>query len=285
MFSTLELQPSVRVAHYYEFPPGSQASESSRYGYCYAFHLIDEGKGKIAVPDGLFNVKKGDLIYFPPKLLHSFISDPDQPLATYNIYCEIWSSEPLATTQHLVWNVADFDRSYLTQIKVNTEIDELPYHLPLQHHGTMIALFAHIVNHYQKSNPASNLIASSLLKAFLLEFIQLSKAPLLTDYRIKPIIDMIDQEANAGRRYETWLALSGMKKTQFHELFKQASGLSPKAYWTQAIMKRAAAALWESNRSVTDLADDLGYSSIHHFTKQFTAFYGVSPSVFRKRRR
>jgi len=96
-----------------------------------------------------------------------------------------------------------------------------------------------------------------------------------------PIIDLINQEANAVRDYETWLALSGLRKTQFHDLFKKATGLSPKAFWTRAIMKQAAAALRESNRSITELADDLGYSSIHRFTKQFTAYYGVSPSVFR----
>jgi methylphosphotriester-DNA--protein-cysteine methyltransferase len=74
------------------------------------------------------------------------------------------------------------------------------------------------------------------------------------------------------------------EKTQFPELFKFTAGLSPKAYWTKSIMKQASMALWESNRSVTDIAADLGYSSIHHFTKQFTAYYGVSPSQFRKRK-
>ena len=48
-------------------------------------------------------------------------------------------------------------------------------------------------------------------------------------------------------------------------------------------MKQAAAALKESNRTITDIAIDLGYTSIHHFTKQFTSFYGANPSVYRKK--
>jgi AraC-like DNA-binding protein len=105
------------------------------------------------------------------------------------------------------------------------------------------------------------------------------------DYRIKPILDRINREANMGSDYTGWLKESGLGKTQFHELFKQATGLSPKSYWTNAIMKQASVILWESTRSITNIAEDLGYSSIHHFTKQFSAFYGVSPSEFRKRKR
>ncbi|OAB28357.1 hypothetical protein PMSD_22810 [Paenibacillus macquariensis subsp. defensor] len=145
----------IRVAHYYDFPKASNETESIRYGYCYGFHLIKSGKGKIVVSGQTYPIRKGDLLYFPPSLRHSFFSDTEQPLSSYNVYCELWSPIPSNTYCHLVWDVSDFDPSYLT------------------------------------------------LKAFILEFIQLSQAPLLTDYRIKPIIDLINQEANAVRDYDT----------------------------------------------------------------------------------
>ena len=81
-----------------------------------------------------------------------------------------------------------------------------------------------------------------------------------------------------------WMSECGLRKTHFHELFKQATGISPKAYWTKSIMRQVEAALWESNRSITAIADDFGYSSVHHFTKQFTQFHGVSPTEFRRRK-
>lgn len=276
-----EFQPSIRGAHYYDFPKGSNETESTRYGYCYAFHLIKSGKGKIAVSGKTYTVRKGDLLYFPPSLRHSFYSDPELPLSSYNVYCELWLPAPSDTHRHLAWNVSEFDPTYLTRMNPDPAIDRLPFHFPLQNHEPMITSFEHLVNHHQRFQPLSSEIAGSLLKAFVLEFIQLSQATFLTDYRIKPIIDLINQGANEERDYETWLSLSGLRKTQFHDLFKKATGLSPKAFWTRAIMKQAAVALRESNRSITELADDLGYSSIHHFTKQFTAFYGVPPSAFR----
>ncbi|MFD0616019.1 helix-turn-helix transcriptional regulator [Paenibacillus sp. GCM10027629] len=69
---------------------------------------------------------------------------------------------------------------------------------------------------------------------------------------------------------------------QFHDLFRKMTGLPPKAYVNRIKMQRAAAALLESNRSVTHIAETLGYSTIHHFTRHFTAYYGISPTQYRK---
>lgn len=283
MTSIQEIQPSIRVAHHYRFPVERNSHETGRIGYCYAFHLIDGGKGKVTVPGHAFVVKKGDLIFFPPKLMHSFYSDPDHLMSMYNIYCEFWTDLPV-TGQHLVWDASAFNPRQLTIVKPDPEINGLPYFLPLQHHGTLMELFAHIVAQQGRNGPYTAPIVNSLLKAFILELLQIAHNTQPVDYRIKIIMDRIDKEANVGSDYKGWLEQSGLQKTQFHELFKQAAGMSPKAYWTKAIMKQAEVILWESRQTVTDIAEYLGYSSIHHFTKQFKSYYGVSPSEFRKRR-
>ncbi|WP_237763041.1 AraC family transcriptional regulator [Paenibacillus sp. A3] len=41
--------------------------------------------------------------------------------------------------------------------------------------------------------------------------------------------------------------------------------------------------LLESRQSVTSISDNLGYDSIHYFSKQFAAYYGISPTAFRSR--
>ncbi|CAK4832808.1 unnamed protein product [Aphanomyces euteiches] len=279
------MNPFVRVAHFYQFSFLKNAGETNRIGYCYAFHLIEAGKGTVTIADQSFPVKKGDLLYIPPELPHAFYTDSIHPLASYNVYCELWSDEPLKTELHLVWKAVPLDPALLTTVKSDTELEELPYLIPLQHQADLIELFAQIVRHYGNQEDYSADIANSLLKAFIMQLVQRNSQSSLMDYRIKPIVDRIDKEATLGSHYEDWLGESGLGKTQFHELFKQATGMSPKAYWTKTIMKQASVSLWESNQSITSVAENLGYSSIHHFTKQFSAFYGVSPSEFRKRKR
>ncbi|MDD9268919.1 AraC family transcriptional regulator [Paenibacillus sp. GCM10023248] len=277
-----EIKPSIRVAHHYRFPNERNGSESGRIGYCYAFHLVSGGKGTVTVPSGSFPVAKGDLLYFPPTMKHAFHSDALSPLSTYNIYCDLWQANPEAAQRHLVWKDADFDTSLLTVIVPNDELDSLPNLLHLQHQSPITDLFVRVVEKYQSDASYSGAIAKSLLHAWLLEIVQFNHHAPFVDFRIKPLLDAINK--NAGS-YEAWLQMSRLKKTQFHQLFKQATGMSPKAYWTSVIMKQAAAALRESNRSVTDIAEDFGYSSIHHFSKQFTLYFGIAPSQYRNRQR
>jgi len=284
MESLERIEPYIRVAHHYRFPIERNASEAGRIGYCYAFHLIDGGKGKATAAAQTYPVTKGDLLYFPPGTKHAFYSDPDHPLSTYNIYCELWNKNEEAQGRHLAWDDKDFDPTWMTAVRRDADLDELPYWIPLQHHGAMTALFSHIVVHAQQSDPYSAAVAACLLKAFILELVQVSREQGETDYRIKRIMDRIDKDQPSISRMKEWILLSGLGKTQFYEAFKRTAGMPPKAYLTQAVMKQAAAALLESNRTVTGIAEDLGYSSIHHFTKQFTVYYGVSPTQYRKRR-
>jgi len=285
----LALQPYIRVAHQYRFPSEKNMIESKRIGYCYALHLVSDGKGTLTVGEKNYPLKKGDLVFLPPTILHSFYSSPEQPFMAYNIYCELWTSSPQATPQHLVWNERDFNPSFLTKECKGTELDELPVIISLQHCRFLTELLPHILHQHQRAarQPGAHSlegeITSRLLQSFLLELVQVNSDKRIPDYRIQRITEQIEKEATSGSQYGQWMEGSGLQKTQFHERFKQATGLSPKAYWTQTIMKQAAAALQESNRTITAVSEDLGYSSIHHFTKQFTAYYGVSPSEYRKR--
>ncbi|NQX66519.1 helix-turn-helix transcriptional regulator [Paenibacillus alba] len=273
----------VRMAHFYRFPVERNRAESGRIGYCYAFHFVAGGKGTVTIDGNTYPVKKGDLIYFPPKVKHSFYANPDNPLSTYNVYCDIWSEKSMSSL-HLVWDESDFDSALLTLVLPCAELASLPVVTPIQHHSWLGQLFISAVAQFGQKEPYTDLIVSNLVKAFLLALVQTVSKIQLTDYRIQPIIERMDKEANASRGYDEWMTACGLRKTQFHELFKQATGMSPKAYWTKSIMRHVEAALWESERSITAIAEDFGYSSVHHFTKQFTQFHGVSPTEFRKRK-
>lgn len=278
----IEINPYIRVAHHYKFHYESKTGDAGRYGYCYAFHLVSSGKGKLIVPPHSYAINKGDLIYLPPEMEHSFQYEREDRLSTYNVYCELWALLPSRTEVHLTWDKSLFDERLLATFLGGTELEKLPTVIPLHNHSQLSEIFIHIVRQHQKNNGNSELIANTLLKAFVIDLVEVCQNTSFIDPRIKIIMDRIEKEGHAGCDYESWLKLSGLKKTQFHQLFKLATNLSPKAFLTRTIMKQAVIDLRETNISITDLANSYGFSSIHHFTKQFTSYYGISPSHFRK---
>jgi AraC-like DNA-binding protein len=282
MNEIVDIHPWIRAAHHYSFHFDHKAGDAGRHGYCYAFHFVTSGKGKIIVPPYSYAIKKGDLIFIPPRTEHSFHYERDDRLSTYNVYCDLWELQPKKTNVHLSWDHSLFDEMLLTKFVRGTELDRLPTVNPLHNHSELGHIFVHIVRQHQRNSGRSGLIANQLLKAFVLDLIEVSQSTSFVDPRIKAVMDTMEKEAHIGFQYENWLSMIGLKKTQFHQLFRRAANMSPKAFLTTVIMKQAAIALEETNISITALADSYGYSSIHHFTKQFTAYYGISPSQFRK---
>lgn len=71
-------------------------------------------------------------------------------------------------------------------------------------------------------------------------------------------------------------------KTQLCKIFRENTGQSPIDYYTGLKMKEAKRLLREKNDSVSQIADKLGYSSIHIFSRAFKKSVGYSPTVYAK---
>jgi AraC-like DNA-binding protein len=77
--------------------------------------------------------------------------------------------------------------------------------------------------------------------------------------------------------------LYGKGKTCFYTRFKQAVGVTPNQFIHRLRMQIAMHLLKTTSRSITDIAFDCGYNSIHYFNKHFKQYREVSPREFRNR--
>lgn len=74
----------------------------------------------------------------------------------------------------------------------------------------------------------------------------------------------------------------GLSLSRFKERFKEEVGVPPGEYVLRERIGRAAAALRESDREITALALDLGFSSSQYFATVFRRFMGCSPREYRR---
>lgn len=76
---------------------------------------------------------------------------------------------------------------------------------------------------------------------------------------------------------------AGVSERWFRRVFLEVTGKSPKAYYDALRLDLAAEMIRMGVASVSQIAEQLGYSSPFHFSKAFKARHGVPPSRYRPR--
>ncbi len=67
------------------------------------------------------------------------------------------------------------------------------------------------------------------------------------------------------------------------EIFKKFTGMSIKQYHNMLRMQYAYWLLEKAERSISEISTELGFESIHYFSRLFKEYYGFSPSQLRKK--
>lgn len=73
-----------------------------------------------------------------------------------------------------------------------------------------------------------------------------------------------------------------VSRTTLCRIFREAVGKSPVEYWIDRKMREARRLIREGEHSITEIAEQLGYTSIHHFTRMFKRVTGQSPTAYRR---
>lgn len=280
MIGLFSIQPSIRAAHYHAY--SGKLKEKNRFGYCYAFHLIDKGAGTLLLEGRSYPVKKGTLVFIPPGIQHSFHLSATQPISSYDMYCDFFTKRE--AVRHLYFDPPhDYESGLMTNSRPCREFDRLTGITRLLRYPELVQTFIQVVRLNRLDIRYKREIVGSLLYSWILQVVNLSISDHTPDYRIQKMIDLMEQNPGTNPPYEKWLELCQLKKSQFYSAFKKMTGLTPKACFFRIKMQHAYAAIQESDRSITSIADELGYSSIHYFSKQFSAYFGLPPSELRKR--
>ncbi len=75
----------------------------------------------------------------------------------------------------------------------------------------------------------------------------------------------------------------GISVPSLKRLTQENCGKSPIAYFNELKMEEAKRLIADSPLNITEIAQRLGFSSVHHFSKTFKQKAGVSPSEFKKK--
>ncbi len=101
------------------------------------------------------------------------------------------------------------------------------------------------------------------------------------DARILRALHYIGDHLDQTITCEALASIHSLSRQHFFSLFRQCTGMSPILYTNTLRMERAFKTLGECTTSVNSLADGLGFSEPHHFTRFFRRNLGIPPSQYR----
>ena len=75
----------------------------------------------------------------------------------------------------------------------------------------------------------------------------------------------------------------GLSYENFRKRFAQLSGESPGQYQKRRRLEWACAAIYHGEQTIKEIADELGFCDVFHFSKAFKQVVGTTPSEYRRR--
>ncbi|MDA9865575.1 AraC family transcriptional regulator [bacterium] len=103
-----------------------------------------------------------------------------------------------------------------------------------------------------------------------------------SDYRVRRSLRLIQENVGEEMEMEELARNVGLSRPHFFKLFKQYTGVTPNVYMNTLRSERAIEELLNSDKTVTDIAFDLGFSSQASFTRFFSSNVGIAPSEYRR---
>lgn len=99
--------------------------------------------------------------------------------------------------------------------------------------------------------------------------------------RIKSVLEFIEGNYGAGLSLETLAAVVGMNPKYFCRVFRSLTHQSPMDYVNFYRIERAAHLLESTDRSITAVGSECGFTESSYFTKVFKKYKGMTPKEYR----
>ncbi|MEM1345478.1 MAG: AraC family transcriptional regulator [Pseudomonadota bacterium] len=110
----------------------------------------------------------------------------------------------------------------------------------------------------------------------------LTAKPHVRDFRVRKAISILEGDLGAGSDMGGVARQAGLSRPHFFKLFKKHTGLTPNLYLNTLRSEAAIDDLRSTAKSVTAIAEELGFASQASFTRFFTCNVGIPPSDYRR---
>lgn len=103
-----------------------------------------------------------------------------------------------------------------------------------------------------------------------------------SDFRVRRSLRLMQENFTEEMQMDELARAVGLSRPHFFKLFKKQMGITPNLYLNTLRAEHAITELMTTDKSITDIGFELGFSSQASFTRFFASNVGIPPSEYRR---
>lgn len=244
----------------------------SHGAHCYELHYIDHGYGTAQINGTTYEITPNTLYITGPHIPHAQAPLFDDPMWEYCVYFtaeQKSTGKPGAFVQAVLgtpfWFGQDSQNVKETMARIFSELENRKTGYMVQVEALLQQLMVQLARNYEQERKDVGQFESANLTD--------SKSIIMEEYFLYEYKNLSLEQL--ARRL-------GVTPRQTERLLKQYYGKTFLQKKAEARMSAASTLLGDPTRSITDISEALGYSSIEHFSNAFRRYYGMNARDYRK---
>lgn len=250
----------------------------------HVFTYIEQGEAEFFLSGVKYVAQEGDVLLMHPFMPHIIRSISDQPLIQYIFHFDLYYDEERSlldfTTASKIHNTYTADKEM--QLSSIIPIS----HIQLADRIELKKKFLQLHKHFQEKRAGHFLLTKSICLELLYLFFKnqtdrnegkLTKGWAFIERAIHYIHDSYQDPDLNNVSISKYV---GVSTNHLSHLFKQQLGISIHKYVTHIRIEHAKLLIMEGKYTVTEISENVGYSSIYLFSRSFKAAVGITPSGF-----
>lgn len=238
------------------------------------------GHGTVTVQTSKYNLCEGDIILIQPETLHSIEQLDNQHMEYFNIIFDFNLLESDTSYCYINFLKPIYERRKTIPVYIK---DKKPLSVLITPHIKYL-----IDNRKQKFSGDELMVKSNLyaiihhINKFCTETSD-SSLKLESNYnKIKEVLMYVHTHYSEKLTVENAATLINYSPNYFSKLFHELTGTSFIQYVINYRLDIASEKLINTKLTITEIAEETGFSNLPYFTRSFTAKYGSTPNAYRK---
>ncbi|MEK8131829.1 AraC family transcriptional regulator [Paenibacillus filicis] len=253
----------------------------------HVYTYIDQGEAEFILNGVKYDVQEGDILLMHPFMPHIIKSASDAPLVQYIVHLDLYY-DPIKSLIDKVGlsNAGELFDTDSRELQL-TSIHPLS-HLPQPDRVEFKRRFTVIQKELQHPTPGGVLAVKAACLDLLYLFFNNQTLPHTRAGRMTkgwPLLERAihfihEQYRDSQLNKEDISRHVGITANHLSYLFKSQLGITVYNYLKHARIEQAKLRIVQGGQNLTEIAEDIGFSSIHLFSRTFKRIVGVSPSEF-----